>query len=391
MSPGLSAGWQNDFLPRQIKLFSAFTFHKSTLKSSIKAILTRLLKEQSILTTSISIVDGEYMFVEHELSEEFDIECVDVSDASISDRNKLLEEVEKIMLDYSKSLKNQGKSLCLFLLLKLTNEQYRIVFCTTHLISDIQTQRIIESYFQDRLHVGVPYKNYIKNVLAARNTEKYKLYRDTDHYKNYEEAVKTFYAANPEYAPNEQMWLSEPIVVTISLESATQSIHGYLLYCVSKIINLQFDVVRIPVRITKSNRSFSNNMYFNTIGNFTDSVYSTFDATDGKIENYFDVYQNINTFLIDNEIVMRELNDDFAESLRLYEMSPFALNYLGDFDKAQSYTRNNKAAKYPIIAYSINMKRLIIDFQLGLKEEVFNELESILSVGMAASVEVSKQ
>jgi hypothetical protein len=270
------------------------------------------------------------------------------------------------------------KSMQLLLLLKLTNDQFKLIIGLDHIISDPQTERILKSYFRSEVNSRhmLPYKHYMENVHTFDNISKYKLYIESEFYTLFKNAVEDIFLRHPQFSVDVPIFFSGPVEISILLGARSEMITGQVFLYVSKILRMQFGVINIPIKVTKNNRHYSDKKnYHDTIGNFVDSAYCTFDSQYDEVDYYNRVHQANCNFLNENEIIMRELNNDYTEAKRLYRMSPFAVNYLGDFGKKRPIGRNYNLA-YPLIVQTVNLREIIIDIKNGLSADAIASIQA---------------
>ncbi len=357
-----------------------FTFETTFSPNYIIKQINKLINEQEVFKTIIVKIGDKYKF--KVFSNTFLSECIiDLSHLINYQQEEIINELIKT-IELNLSEKSYVNNLMYnFLLLKISTNKYRFVMLIDHQIADIHTERIIKLYLTNSIDKKIdhmPFRHYVKEILCANNEEKYQYLITTDLYRQY---FKTSVSLNNKLnrtSFNKPLIFSAPLVLTIDgLKSDINfNILRILLDVVITMLSTQFKITDIPIRIQYNWRFFSNFNYFNTIGNFSDGIPCTFNI---NMPDFYSWYEKMLKKVLDKNIRFRELNNSIKTSEFIYHLSPFSLNYLGDYT-SELFLRKEYSKKFsfPIQAYSINTNKLIILFNNGYSPKNLSKIANYL-------------
>ena len=157
------------------------------------------------------------------------------------------------------------------------------------------------------------------------------------------------------------------------------------IYIVSKILYIQFEIDSIPLGILSNKRIWEKYKYYNTIGNFVDKIPCTFNGVSHKNSkfDYYKKYLETDAELSKDNIVLKELNGDIEFTKYIYILSPFSLNYLGDYThfEDEQYLKGIRRTfiqSYPVNSYSVGGSELRIIFINGVEKDRLPSIEKFM-------------
>ncbi|MCK4258703.1 MAG: amino acid adenylation domain-containing protein [Halanaerobiales bacterium] len=368
-------------------------FKNENLQNNLSILLNKLINEQPVFRTTICLEDETYKFVEHEKIDIINFNIIDLSQFNFISQRRIMERIFFFMESSLNDNSYLNSILFNFAIVKISMNRYYLILIMDHQVADIHTERIIKKYLEESYEENykiLPFKHYIKNVLLADNKNKFKIFNSSIILKEYKEAAESLYEKYSDYTVGKSIILSEPFVINYWFDDAnfrksSENINAFesLLFILVKILRIQFEVKMIPLRMPKNNRIFGEYSYYNTIGNFSDSIPCTFNTDHDTKNYYYKKYVEIDNFLVKHKIRLRELNDDTKISDYIFKLSPFSLNYLGDFESSKKNLTEEKIGRYsrlpyPVQAYTIDSSLLRIIFCNGIKKESLLVVEQLM-------------
>jgi acyl carrier protein len=363
-------------------------FKKKDFTDNKAKILLKLINEQSVFRTSVCFENGLYKFIEHDKLTKINFSIVDLSEY---DYTSSMEVIEKIMYVMNKLLNDcsyLNHILYYFAIVKLSLNKYCFLLNIDHLISDINTARIVKMYLEEpyeKNHEILSFNHYLNNVMLHDEEKKFEIFSKSLILKEYREAVASFYNKYSDYAKGEPIKFSRPFMISYNFDNdykneikngRTTTILESIIYIVVKILYIQFNINTLPIGIITNKRIWGKYKYYNTIGNFVDKIPCTFNNiyNETSMFGYYKKYLDINDRLSKHNIVLKELNGDIEFTKYIYMLSPFSLNYLGDCTPLEDkqYLKNISKTiiqTYPINSYSVNSSILKIIFINGVRKE----------------------
>ncbi len=143
-------------------------FKKKDFTDNKAKILLKLINEQSVFRTSVCFENGLYKFIEHDKLTKINFSIVDLSEY---DYTSSMEVIEKIMYVMNKLLNDcsyLNHILYYFAIVKLSLNKYCFLLNIDHLISDINTARIVKMYLEEpyeKNHEILSFNHYLNNVM----------------------------------------------------------------------------------------------------------------------------------------------------------------------------------------------------------------------------------
>nr|WP_255417567.1 phosphopantetheine-binding protein [Acidilutibacter cellobiosedens] len=371
---------------KRSKIRFIIPFKNKNFQDNKNAILLKLINEQPVLRSSICFEEGLYKFAEYEKLDNINFNIIDLSEY---DYKSKIEAMERIMDFMEKALNEEGglnNILYYFAIIKLSLNQYCFLLNIAHLISDINAKRIIRMYLEERCDKNyeiLPFSHYINNILLCDKEKKFEIFNKSLILKEYKAAADLFYKKYPCYTTGSPIRFSEPFV--IKYNSDFKPILETAIYIVSKILYIQFEIDSIPLGILSNKRIWEKYKYYNTIGNFVDKIPCTFNGVSHKNSkfDYYKKYLETDAELSKDNIVLKELNGDIEFTKYIYILSPFSLNYLGDYTpfEDEQYLKGIRRTfiqSYPVNSYSVGGSELRIIFINGVEKDRLPSIEKFM-------------
>ncbi|AIS52132.1 surfactin synthase subunit 2 [Thermoanaerobacter kivui] len=362
----------------------------NTSVQEIQMMFNKLLESQVLLRTTLKEQGKEFICNEYSYSPA-NIDFIDISAYDEESQKK----IEKLLLNEMKdSIYQNWENPQLYYrmcLLKINVTKYKLLFVFEHLISDTETGRILNEYFKSPSYSSSivqtdDFRLFLEEIYRLNKDEKLTKYKDSSQYRSLRNEIELFYQKNPSYKKGNPIILSSPKILEIDMRTIDRKVGNipmhYFLYICTNLLSIAFKLKKIPIRIFVNKRNYGKLNFYNTIGDFSETIPVVFDAELQSGELYYLQYKENNDYLTNNKIALKSFRDDPEIFNVIYLSCPFTYNFLGELtDEEDRYYKENASnfhsLPYPILGYCKENQMTII-INNGLKMEEVEEFEQFL-------------
>lgn len=346
----INSGYTNPNFIKEKTIYRSFTF-KALDEDAANNILNRLFKEQSVMRIKINNIQNrtnEYLFSEYKyLDLKHNILNLIGYEYSASRLDEIVKDslLDSIAWDYNSI---EQKLFYNYLIVKKQEYTYKLFIIMDYLISDSELDRIIKMHLSDYYEENIP--SLMNSITDYQNIKEQSTSNILDfaNFKDFMNAVSNFYNIG-KYNRKEAIIIDEPFSFTIPLPSSNRI--GKLIKICYNVINKNFNLETIPLRVFYNKRWFSQKEMFFTIGSFSDTVPVLINKNKTEAELQ-DIFDNNLKYLNNNNLSFKNYKDS-AYIYDNYYLSPFSLNYLGDVSREIDIQFNNNKENFLLIPYSI--------------------------------------
>lgn len=259
-------------------------------------------------------------------------------------------------------------SLVDFQLFKYEDRSYVLNVVMDHLISDMNTPRIIRRFLNKKVGFQkYKYSEYLSLFLDDKLIRKsFEKYTNSIFFSEYLVAFTSFFDRFSDYYQKKSFIFSKPTVIRCPIVC-----NGFEQACIfldetlKKIFNTQD---KLPIRVFTNPREFFEKNFYNTIGDFSDSLLC---VTDSLYESYI----RNKDFQVKNNLSLKHFIHDVEWSRKYIKKSPISLNYFDNVTKEEELRllkdlNNTTKFKYPIQVYNVEGEFLTFVFQNGVPSDL---------------------
>jgi fengycin family lipopeptide synthetase D len=353
-----------------------------------------LLNTQTLLKSFLIKENGKYKFAEVETLENLKLPIIDFSFYSIDLTNAnvagLFFNIIHKTMTRQKPLGNILFSVVIF---KLNLKDYILLFMLDHRISDNESGRILQNYFDNYFkpiydckdNIELPgdksYKKFIDEYMINPSIDeracKFKASVNYKQYKNEVINLQKFYT-------NQKQIILSPTYIFdyfINANDIDNTIPlGYVLYITVNICGIMFDIKNIPIKILNNIRTSGASKYYNTIGDMHDEVPILFciDDIDSPIKFYYKWLHTNETYSKEKiHFVNMGHTDKEMSDFLLY--SPISMNYHGELNPEKEIIVNSISGvphvPYPLNGYFNGKNKIRIIFYNGIMVEKISKIK----------------
>lgn len=362
----------------------------NTSVQEIQMMFNKILESQALLRTTLKEQGKEFICNEYSYSH-VNIDSIDLTVYDEESQKK----VEKLLLNEMNDSINQNwvnpqlyYRVCL---LKINDTKHKLLFVFEHLISDTETGRILNAYFKSpgsdsSIIQTDDFRLFLEKIYRLNKNEKLTKYKNSSQYRSLRNEIDIFYQKNPSYTKGNAIILSNPQILEIDMRTIDRKVGNipihYFFYICTNLLSIAFKLKKIPTRIFVNKRNYEKLNFYNTIGDFSETIPVVYDAELQSGELYYQQYKDNNDYLTNNQIALKSFRDDSEIFNVIYLSCPFTYNFLGELtDEEDRYYKENASnfhsLPYPILGYYKENQMTII-INNGLKMKDVEELEQFL-------------
>lgn len=269
-----------------------------------------------------------------------------------------------------------SERMVIFSLFRLKENDFIINLAIDHMVSDFSTSRIIKKYFNSTYIVNESsniFEYYNLNNNKDINEQRFKLLLNNIEYKRYNNSLKNFFKEYPQYYPAEtSIIFSKPIIWEKTITGVP--VEQTLIFLENILLKI-FDSATVPVRIFSNPRNFGNKNFYDTIGDFSDSILCVAG------NNLFNSYVRSTEINRKNSITLKHFIKHIDWSRQNLKKVPVTINYFdyitqSEFEKEITNIKNSNRFKFPIQIYNVSNGSVYIVFQNGLPDWIDIEGEN---------------
>ncbi len=361
---------------------------------------TDFINSQSLLRSILIKENNRYRFAEYAGVEDLKLPILDLSDYVLE-----IPPVEllKFMVNFIKGVmisKSPLETVLFYaVIIKFNLREHLVLFLLDHKISDNESNRILQHYFEktlknkntDGLYARIDpdekrcYKNFIKEyMLPSAKAENILRFKAGNEYRAFKEEVNRLWNHFPEGKP---IVFSGPFIIEFFLKKEKKIIPalGYVLYICTGVFRILFEIERIPLTILRNIRTYGGSIYYDIIGDMHDDIPVLFESkpstTPGKCYRHW--CRNYKKYA-DRELHFASMGYHDREIYRYILKNPIQLNYLGAISMHDEHIKLTSLKtvphiSYPNHAYSVDDKKIGIIIYNGLRVEKLSVIHSFLN------------
>ncbi len=369
-------------------------FENNISENNVKDIFIKLVNEQDVLRTVACLEEGYYKFAEYDHIKDIDLNILNLARYDYKSKINIVTNIFGLMRNSLLKSNFLNNILYKCVIVKLSAKKYCLLLVIDHMISDIDTTRIIKRYFNKGLgeiSKTLPYRDFISKYLVKNKEKELIEFSQSKLLNKFINETVIFNNKHPEYLASEKYEInySEPFILNYSLNSENLDDKDsnfalqMAIYITSNILAIQFGLDRIPIRILVSKHILKEGNYYFTIGNLNDMIPCTIDADFSNSNKYYKRYLKSYEEMNDYNLYLNSLTIMPEWFKVLYTDSPFSLNYLGEYDSIDDESlkpllKNRLSYPYPVQAYSVNSSILRLAFLNGINNEKIHEVKNFL-------------
>lgn len=384
------------FVKRGIRTlnFAEFQGRRGVEKSRILKAVNGFIQKQGLLRAVLTRGEDENCsFVEASQCVLPDIPEFDLSGYHPETRNLRLSLINYLM---GQDLLSSDPPLDVVLynvaLVRMNHTQYRVLFAMDHIIADYEAKHVVRRYLQhlDEGSQAQPPAGEVTHyrqfpMMQARLPEgdpKYQQVKQHPYYLRYREPVLKLQEKHP---IGEAIVFSKPHHLEMWLEpgqeeNSEDNYLGYGLAIAAQVISAQFKLEGTPLRVLVSRRYFSGYNFYNTIGDFHDSVPIYLPAQSTPARCFRELRETDQAYA-DAGLDLTAVGGETEIYHSIYK-SPFNFNFVGEISEEHEKGMLASAGvfsfvSYPIFAYHIGHKMGLI-FYHGMEDEAVERAEHLL-------------
>ena len=386
--------WYLDMNFRAILPFAIYINNVPDTKRVEHAVVD-LLNTQTLLKSFLIKENGKYKFAEVETLENLKLPIIDFSLYSIDLTNAnvaglFFNIIHKAMA----AQKPLGNILFSVVVFKLNLKDYILLFMLDHRISDNESGRILQNYFDNcfkpiyspkdkiELTVDKSYKQFIHEyMIPSTTTMKINKFKATDEYNRFKRAALNLQKI---YKKGDQIIFSDAYTFEYYIDTNENTIKsplGYGLYIGAKVCSIQFGIKKVPIKVLNNIRSFGGSKFFNTIGDMHDEVPIIFDLEENNCpEKCHDTWISRYEQYAKEKLHFVSMGHSDKEMADFFLYSPIDINYLGEITQEEEIAILRSIqiiphVPYPINVYSIGNNKIGIIFINGIRNNKKNKLK----------------
>jgi amino acid adenylation domain-containing protein len=234
----------------------------------IKNSLLKVINEQSLLRSTYSLDNEEYLWKEYGNINEIDIPVFDLSDVSFYKAEDVYNTIMKNIEELA------GTELIRVILVKKNLVEQELVLIFNHIIFDGYSRQVLKSRFKEILlekemrGSNLQYYDYVKNIIRGPQLIAEELIISDFNLENFSLAVSEMNNALKDYDNSCNVFLE----LTLDSENKDKSINYFkVIYGLFKdMLKKYFSMNKLPVLLINYGRKYSNQEYYNCIGEFID-------------------------------------------------------------------------------------------------------------------------
>ena len=383
------------FVQRGVRsvLFPEYRGKRGMVKQEILAEINRLIQKQALLRSTLTEKGEEHWFSEYERLSLEDAPVFDLSTYPPETADKLLNEIKRIMREDLVSRPPLNHILFNVVLVRLNLAEYSILFALDHIIGDYESNRVIAHHFEPREPVDgepsaeTPVEHYRRfpSIMARIPDQDPRCDRLKRHpaFQRFREPVQKLHQLHPIGEPIifSDAWYLELWLDRKTQKSGEANYLGHGLAAATQVLARQFELTEVPIRVLVSRRYFGGVNFYNTIGDFHDSVPVTFPADLDDPEACSQLLQNTDRQYIDEGLNISALGRE-PEIYRTVYKSPLNFNYVGEILAVDEDAFVNRGVmpflQYPLSIFHIGDKIGVV-FLHGLSKDLQQSLAPFLA------------
>jgi len=386
---------------RGTALFAEFHCERAASRARFLEEVNRFIRKQALLR-AVLIRDGEEdpcRFCEYEPSALAELPFFDFSHCVEAVQARGLERLRQTMSEDLLSEEPFGAPLFNVALARLSLAEHRLIFVFNHIIADHDCTRVVQYHFRG-LNDPPPAEPGQASEPLDYAVESYRKFTELCRPRSEDDPRVARFKAMPEYTRfrdltvklHQRIGLGEPIVLSspflleLSLgeQASREAVVNYMglgLSVAAQAIALVFQLDEMPLRVLANRRIFGGLNFYNTVGDFHDSVPVVFPAENLTPESAYQKLRQVERKLSNSGLYISDYGRD-AEIRRAIFKSPFNFNYVGELTPEEEKTTLGKAGPLPFVAYPVFAYRrdatLRLVFLHGFEEANMPELHALL-------------
>ena len=387
------------FIRREVRAINLadFSGEKGFDEQRVRRHINRFIAKQGLLRSILTEQNEDYGFSEVETLELKDLTVFDLSGSTPASREIGLTGIQYAMWEELYRLKPPLDAILYNVTaVRLDDRRYQILFAFDHIIADYEIKRVVGRHFEclnrsaagDAAHMeslaATPFRDFGRIMVAPPLGD-----------PSYEDLKKdpVFNAfREPVIRIQEQYEVGEPIVYTKSYllegwlnqsgEDHTETNYlGHGLATAVRVLALAFELEDVPLRVLVSRRYFHGKNFYNTIGDFHDSVPVLFPGSLKEPVHFFETLQKTDRYYGDANLNISAAGGD-PEIYRHCYKSPFSFNFVGEIPEREEPRILLSAGMirflvFPFYAYHVG-NRLGLIINHGLRPDMEQRLRTFL-------------
>ena len=326
-----------------------------------------LIKKQHLLRSVLTEDDGVIGFWEYENIEPGDIPVIDLLPFQRDSQFMVLDALREMMREDLLSASPLDNILFNVVIIRMNQSEYRIIFAFDHIIADYESARVVNYHFDflNRSYVGLPkeltsfhvesYQSFTRISRAFPDDPRIERFKTSREFLDYRNVVQQLRSAGKSYGI---IVFSEPYHLELWLDNQDNydlvpNYMGVGLAVTLQVLSFLFKIEQVPLRVLTNRRIFAGVSFYNTIGDFHDSVPVVFDvAADNTPGQCYQKLHDIDRRLSDAGFYISNFGQD-AEINQTIFRSPFNFNYVGKIPPREEEESLAQARVLPFISYPI--------------------------------------
>jgi amino acid adenylation domain-containing protein/FkbM family methyltransferase len=257
----------------EMMVLCSYHLDKSMEIQGIKEIILQLVNNNTLLKTIIVKRGEEYLFLEFASFSNLQPPYLDISMYPPDNQQEILHMID---MEFLKPLSVIENLLYRFMVLKLSQTHYKVVFSFNHLIFDGLSICIVKNTLEKLSH-GLPegeinkpgssYRDYVnfleRQDYSGINLEKY--LKISDYFENVEKSFEHFDIGTSQY-------ISFELDISNLNENLKNFYNEVILLCNTQVIGELFGLENIPITFISYGRSYKDGSFHETIGDLHDYI-----------------------------------------------------------------------------------------------------------------------
>ncbi len=381
-------------------LFAEFYGSHGLDMPAITRAIQLLIQKQPLLRSILVREENGFVFREYEDLCLDKVPYFDLSGFQQVAQFTLLDRIRELMRENLAHSSPLDHLLFNLVVVKLNFSEYKIIFVFDHIIADYDSVRVVNYHFESCERSQVLYAppgarddsaNSDKKInrLPDYHVESYRTFSNLSAVTIHDNKILRFKKSaeylqyrdlvidlQKRYGTRQSIVFSEPCHLEVWIKDVqtydlVPNYHGLGLAISVKVLSSLFGLDQVPLRVLVNRRLFSGVSFYNTIGDFHDSVPVVFETDHISPETCYQKLQSVDREFSEAGFYISALAVD-SEIYRSVFRSPFNFNYVGKIppkEETESLTnaRPFPFVGYPVFAYLRGMKLGLIFFH-GMDE-----------------------
>ncbi len=370
--------------------------------------VNRFIAKQSLMH-SVILADAQdqCIFREYEPAALADLPFFDLSGCRRAAQASAIARLRRAMSEDLRSQSPQETPLFNLALIRLNDAEHLLIFAFDHIIADHDCVRVVQYHFRplndpqmvrdlaDAFDYPVEsYRAFTELSRPDPADSSIARFKDMSEYQRYRDLSLTL---QERLGSSGAIVFSRPYLLTLSLQGKAGidgafNFMGLGLAIAAQAIAILFQLRETPLRVLANRRIFAGLNFFNTIGDFHDSVPVVFPGSNLTPETAYQKLRAFDRRLSDAGLYVSNYGGD-PEIKRAIFKSPFNFNYVGELAPEEEKATLAKAGPLEFVAYPVFAYRagaaLKLLFLHGFDDTALESLQGFLE-GIVARCQIRR-